>query len=75
MKKYTTDRRAVLKSVIAGSALGTSGLLSSHRGQSSERESLSLKVAGYGYDRVRAISDGVVGIDGVDINFHAESIY
>ena len=34
-----------------------------------------IKVAGYPYDRVQAIKDGVVGIDQADVSFHNEGIY
>ena len=29
-----------------------------------------ISVAGYAYDRVQAIRDGLVGIDGADVRFH-----
>lgn len=35
----------------------------------------ALKVAGYDYDRVRPIMDGVVGIEGADVSFDVQSIY
>ena len=34
-----------------------------------------LKIGGYPYDRVRAIQDGQVGIDGYDVEFHPDDIY
>jgi 4,5-dihydroxyphthalate decarboxylase len=34
-----------------------------------------IKVAGYGYDRIQAIKDGVVGIDQAAVSFHDENIY
>ncbi len=34
-----------------------------------------VKVAGYAYDRVRAIQDGRLSLDGFDVRFHAEDIY
>ena len=34
-----------------------------------------IKVAGYPYDRVQAIKDGLVGIDQADVSFHNENIY
>lgn len=44
--------------------------------QSNESVSgLSIKVAGYDYDRVRAIMNGQAGIDGAEVNFHVENIY
>jgi 4,5-dihydroxyphthalate decarboxylase len=35
----------------------------------------TIKVAGYAYDRVQAIKDGLVGIDQADVSFHNENIY
>lgn len=37
--------------------------------------SLSLKIAGYDYDRVRAIMDGQVTAEGADVSFNVEDIY
>lgn len=37
--------------------------------------SLSIKAAGYDYDRVRAIMDGQTGIEDAEVNFHVENIY
>lgn len=36
---------------------------------------LSLKIAGYDYDRVRAIMDGQVTAEGADVSFNVEDIY
>ena len=38
-------------------------------------ENLSIMIAGYDYDRIRAISDGKIAIEGVDISFTFENIY
>lgn len=38
-------------------------------------KNVSIKVAGYDYDRVQAIRDGNVGIDWVDVDFVVEDIY
>ncbi len=35
----------------------------------------SINIAGYDYDRVRAIMDGQVEIEGAEVNFHVENIY
>jgi len=35
----------------------------------------SIVIAGYDYDRVRAIMDGRVSIEGADVNFNVENIY
>jgi 4,5-dihydroxyphthalate decarboxylase len=75
MKPYMTNRRSIVKSAIAGTVVGTLGLLGARSAQGAEKTTRSLKIAGYEYDRVRAISDGGVGIEGADISFHVESIY
>jgi len=36
---------------------------------------LELKLAGYDYDRVNAIRDGKVGIEGAEVNFEVSNIY
>jgi hypothetical protein len=36
---------------------------------------LPIKIAAYDYDRVRAIMDGRVGIEGTEVDFHVEDIY
>ena len=36
---------------------------------------LSINVAGYNYDRIRAIMDGRVSIEGADVSFNVENIY
>jgi len=38
-------------------------------------KNISIKAAGYDYDRVQAIRDGTVGIEGVDIDFVVQDIY
>ncbi len=35
----------------------------------------TIKIAGYDYDRVRAIMDGQAGIEGAEVNFNVEDIY
>ncbi len=60
----------VTLSVVLGTIVGFSS------SQSSGSDSgLSIKIAGYDYDRVRAIMDGQVSIEGVDVSFNVENIY
>ncbi len=40
-----------------------------------EKDKLSIKIAGYDYDRIRAISDGKISLDDVDVSFNFENIY
>jgi len=45
-------------------------------GQKNESKiKLSINVAGYNYDRIRAIMDGQVSIEGADVSFTVENIY
>ncbi len=67
-------RRDFLKTEAAASALGISGLANSASPEETPSK-LAISVAGYDYDRVRAIMDGQVSIDGTDINFEVEDIY
>ena len=52
------------------------GLLASTTATASESASgRTVSVAGYPYDRVQAIKDGLVSIDQADVSFHNENIY
>ena len=75
MKGYKTNRRNFIKTSVAGAAVGALGVLSGRVGQAAETEKLQIKIAGYNYDRVRAIMDGQAGIEGAEVNFHVEDIY
>ena len=75
MKKSEVSRRKFMKTSIAGATLGALGVLGGSASQAAETENLQINVAGYAYDRVRAIMDGQAGIAGVNINFAAEDIY
>ena len=66
------NRRDILK--LSGAA--TLGLLASGNGEASaEASGPKINVAGYPYDRVQAIKDGLVGIDQADVSFYNENIY
>jgi len=75
MKKSEVSRRKFMKTSIAGATLGALGVLGGRAGQAAEAEKLQINVAGYAYDRVRAIMDGRAGIEGADVNFGVEDIY
>ena len=68
-------RRDFMKLSLAGAAIGTSGLLCSRADQSVQTGKPKMKVAGYDYDRVRAIMDGQIGVEGADLSFNVETIY
>jgi 4,5-dihydroxyphthalate decarboxylase len=66
------NRRETLK--LSGAA--ALGLLAGQSGTASAEAAYpKIKIAGYPYDRVQAIKDGVVGIDQTDVSFHNENIY
>ncbi len=66
------NRREVLK--LTGAA--ALGLLATGKGVASTNPaSPKINVAGYSYDRVQAIKDGIVGIDQADVSFHDSNIY
>ena len=74
MKKYEVSRREFIN-MAAGVAVGASGVLGGRAVQAAEPERLRINIAGYGYDRVRAIMDGQAGIEGAEVNFGVEDIY
>ena len=75
MKKNETSRRNFLKVSVSGAAVGTLGVLGGRAALADKPEKSRIKIAGYDYDRVRAIMDGHIGIDGVDVSFDVENIY
>jgi 4,5-dihydroxyphthalate decarboxylase len=72
---YKFDRRSILKASAAGATLGTVAALGGGISLARASEKQQIKVAGYDYDRVRAIMDGHAGIEGADVNFSFEDIY
>ena len=75
MMENKTDRRSFLKASAAAAAVGTWTALGGRISQAAEAKNRQIKIAGYDYDRVRAIMDGQVGIEGSDVSFHYEDIY
>jgi 4,5-dihydroxyphthalate decarboxylase len=70
------NRRFLLKTAAAGIAAGAVGPLRAPAAQATTRtQQREIKVAGYSYDRVRAIEDGRLGLQGYDVSFHVENIY
>jgi 4,5-dihydroxyphthalate decarboxylase len=66
------NRREILKH----SAAAALGLLASQSDVTlADAAGPKIKVAGYPYDRVQAIKDGLVGIERADVSFHNENIY
>lgn len=76
-----TSRRRFLKAsvVLAGTAgvfgvSGVSGCLTSSAKPSKSTNNLSIKIAGYKLDRVNALIDGRVQVDGCDVQFEVAKI-
>ena len=59
--------------VLGGSLLNTQQALATTK--TSKTNSRLIKVAGYDYDRVLAIKNGRVGIEGAEISFDTKDIY
>lgn len=74
MNSSKTTRRELLATAAAVAA-STQVPAALGSGEPGPRKGLEVKVAGYDYDRVRAIMDGRVGIEGADVSFHYEDIY
>ena len=75
MNRARFSRRESIK-VAAGAGLGILGHSSiSQAAEEVKSDGLEVNIAGYSYDRVRAIQDGRLGLDGFDVSFHVEDIY
>lgn len=72
MTERQLTRRACLRTA-AGSGLGALAFSAQPAGAADE--AAKLRFGGYAYDRVRAIQDGRLTLDGFDISFHPEDIY
>lgn len=77
-KEIVIKRRQFLKTAAVGIAAG-GGILSGQQVRAAEQargaKVPAIKVAGYDYDRVRAIMDGRVGIEGAKVSFDTKDIY
>jgi 4,5-dihydroxyphthalate decarboxylase len=69
------NRRRFLKAATLASAAGALGVTTTPALAGSKSVKVDIKVAGYDYDRVRAIMDGKAGIAGREVSFHYEDIY
>ena len=75
MEECNINRRNFIKASVAGAAVGALGVLPGRVSHAAEAEKLQIKIAGYDYDRVRAIMDGQAAIEGAAVNFNASDIY
>jgi 4,5-dihydroxyphthalate decarboxylase len=67
-------RRGFLRGAV-GASLGVVGVVAGGCRQAEESNERPIDVAGYDYDRVRAIIDGQVGIEDATVAFHRSNIY
>jgi 4,5-dihydroxyphthalate decarboxylase len=75
MKEFEINRRDLMKTAVAGVTAGALGVLGGRISLAAKAEKRQIKIAGYDYDRVRAIMDGQAGIEGAEVNFNVEDIY
>ena len=75
MKKRKIARRDLLRTAVGGVAAGALGVSGPGLSSAADGDRLQVKVAGYAYDRVRAIQDGRLSLDGCDTSFHVDNIY
>jgi 4,5-dihydroxyphthalate decarboxylase len=68
------SRRTCLHAAATGS-LGALAAVGAPEVSAQESQVPQLRIAGYGYDRVRAIQDGRLTLDGFDVRFQPEDIY
>lgn len=73
MHEHTVSRRGCIQAAAAG-GVGTL-LLSGKQAGATPPKQPAVSIGGYAYDRVRAIQDGRVGVDGFDVEFHPDDIY
>lgn len=64
-----------MTSTVAGIAAGAWNVLGGRSARAAAASDSEIKVAGYGYDRVRAIVDGTVGLPGSLVAFDFQDIY
>jgi 4,5-dihydroxyphthalate decarboxylase len=69
------NRRVLLKTAVTGVAAGALSVLNGRAVVAATDGKPQLKVAGYDYDRVRAIMDGRVGVPGYEVVFDYQDIY
>ena len=58
------SRRGCLQAAAAG-GLGALAIAAGRPAQAEDKQLPEIKIAGYAYDRVRAIQDGRLGLEGV----------
>ncbi len=68
-------RKIIVSAAAAGAAVGLARpLLSAFAQPAKEKKKLRLKMAGYNFDRLAALVDGRVGVEGCDVAFEVAAI-
>jgi 4,5-dihydroxyphthalate decarboxylase len=75
MKNHKLNRRDMAKVALASATAAAFSPTGSPQARAAESGKPQVKIAGYAYDRVRAIQDGRLSLDGFDTSFHVEDIY
>jgi len=75
MKMNEISRRNFVKISLSGAVAASMGVSCKRDFRREESKKLSIKIAGYAYDRVRAIMDGDVGTKDLNVRFYKEDIY
>ena len=76
MSQRHLSRRGYLRTTAGGIGMLAASAASVHSApQPLNTQQPALTLAGYSYDRVRAIQDGRVQLDGFDIQFQPDNIY
>jgi 4,5-dihydroxyphthalate decarboxylase len=73
--KLGLTRRDLMKTTMAGVAAGAWSALAGRSARAATASEAEIKVAGYDYDRIRAIADGRVGISGSRVVFDVQDVY
>lgn len=73
--KTGLSRRSWMKATAAGVAAGVWSAVGASSDGASMRSEPEIKIAGYDYDRIRAIVDGQVGLPAARVSFDFQDIY
>lgn len=75
MNHEKISRRDATKLALTGVGAASLAAASVPSVRGDVRDKPEVNIAGYAYDRVRAIQDGRLDLDGFDVRFHPENIY
>jgi 4,5-dihydroxyphthalate decarboxylase len=75
MKYHEMNRRDMTRMALVGVATAALSPMGVRKVHAAVPDKPRVKIAGYAYDRVRAIQDGRLDLDSCDVSFHAEDIY